>query len=330
MEKGSLSKRERLERTIHGEAADRAPVALWRHFPVDDQAPEDLAASTVAFQREYDFDFVKVTPASSFCVKDWGADDRWRGNPEGTRDYIHRPVASADDWAKVGRLDPKRGHLGGQIRCLELLHEALGADVPFIQTVFSPLSQARNLAGGEHLGVHIRRWPDAVKAALETITATTVDFVQAARATGIAGIFYAQQYASYRLLSEVEYREFARPYDLRVLEAAEGLWLNVLHLHGDDIMFDAAADYPAAVVNWHDRETWPSLGEGMKKVKGAVCGGVRQIETLVHGTPEDIRREAADALAQTGGRRFILGTGCVTPTNTPLGNIRAVRQFVEK
>ena len=31
------TKRKRLEATIAGEAVDRPPVALWRHWPGDDQ-----------------------------------------------------------------------------------------------------------------------------------------------------------------------------------------------------------------------------------------------------------------------------------------------------
>jgi len=38
-----MDKRERLQRTIAGEPVDRPPVALWRHWPVDDQTPEGLA-----------------------------------------------------------------------------------------------------------------------------------------------------------------------------------------------------------------------------------------------------------------------------------------------
>ncbi len=34
-----MSKRERLEAAIRGERPDRTPVALWRHFPGDDQNP---------------------------------------------------------------------------------------------------------------------------------------------------------------------------------------------------------------------------------------------------------------------------------------------------
>ena len=44
-----LSHRERLEACIGGEQIDRVPVALWRHFPVDDQNPDRLAAATAAF-----------------------------------------------------------------------------------------------------------------------------------------------------------------------------------------------------------------------------------------------------------------------------------------
>jgi uroporphyrinogen decarboxylase len=38
-------KRERLEATVVGETADRLPVALWRHWPGDDQDAAALAAA---------------------------------------------------------------------------------------------------------------------------------------------------------------------------------------------------------------------------------------------------------------------------------------------
>ena len=75
----TISHRQRLENVLSGEPPDRVPVSLWRHFPVDDQTPEGLAAATASFQRRYDFDFIKVTPSSSFCLKDWGVEDEWRG-----------------------------------------------------------------------------------------------------------------------------------------------------------------------------------------------------------------------------------------------------------
>lgn len=324
-----MNKRERLRAALRGETVDRPPVALWRHFPVDDQRPTDLAMATVEWQAAYDFDFVKVTPASSFCLKDWGADDEWRGNPEGTRDYTRRIIERPDDWYALKLLDPTEGKLGDQLRALELIRSGLPKDTPFIQTIFSPLSQAKNLAGADQLAVHLREHPDELRAGLDTIAESTVRFVEAAVRTGIDGIFYAVQLASARTFSDAEYRRFGEPYDRQILAAADNLWLNVLHVHGAPIMFDLAAQYPAHAINWHDRETPPTLAEGLQKFPGAVCGGWRQWETMVLGTPDHVRAEAREAITSTGGRRLILGTGCVTPITAPRANLRAARDVVD-
>jgi uroporphyrinogen decarboxylase len=49
---------------------------------------------------------------------------------------------------------------------------------------------------------------------------------------------------------------------------------------------------------------------------------------MVRCTPSPVRAEAQAALEQTGGRRFILGTGCVTPITAPRANLRAAREAV--
>jgi uroporphyrinogen decarboxylase len=324
----AMTKRERLEVAIHGQAVDRVPVALWRHFPGDDYWPEELARSIVGFQMRYDFDFVKVTPTSSFSVADWGVRDEWRGNEEGTRLYTHHVIETPQDWTRLTDLDVRAGFLGAQLKCLDLVHRELGDEVPFIQTIFSPLGQARHLAG-DLAFIHMRQHPAALKAGLDKITRTTIRFIEQAAKTGIAGLFYAMQQATYERMSEAEYAEFGKAYDLRVLEAAKGTWLNMLHLHGNHVMFDLAADYPVQVWNWHDRDTPPTLRDALPKVKGAVCGGLGRDTTMLRGTPDAVRQEIAEAIAQTGGRRLVVGTGCVTLVNTPESNLRAARAAVE-
>ena len=336
-----MSHAERLRACLSGESLDRPPVALWRHFPVDDQTPEGLAASTLAFQREYDFDLVKVTPASSFCLKDWGVLDEWRGHTEGTRVYTRSVINHPKDWERLPVLDPKKGHLADQIKVLQLLVKELGSEVPVIQTIFNPLAQAKNLIGKENLPgnislpgnvslpMHLRRFPEAVHAGLKTIAESTRRFIEAARQTGIAGIFYAVQHANYGLLSEEEYRIFGRYYDLQVLEPAVDMWLNMLHLHGEEVMFEAFLDYPVGIINWHDQETSPSLSQAQGLFPRAVCGGLQRERTMVLGTPEQVVAEAQQAFRATRGVRFILGTGCVTPIIAQHGNLLAARRSVE-
>jgi len=325
----AMTKRQRLEATFRGDPVDRPPVALWRHWPGDDQRADDLARAQITFQTQYDWDFIKVTPSSGYSVEDWGVETAYVGSLEGTREHRRYGVRAPEDWDTLPMLDPQRGALGRQLRCLRTIGEAMRGEVPYIQTIFNPLSVARYLAGDDLMRVHLRRHPEHLRAGLETITESTVAFVQEVMRTGAAGIFLAVQHAQYGLLSEEEYAEFGRPYDLRLLAAASGGWFHLLHLHGVDVMFDLLADYPVQVVNWHDRETPPTLADGMARFQGAVCGGLRQWETMVRGDPDRVRAEAADAIAGTEGRRFVLGTGCVTPIVAPTSNLMAVRRAVE-
>jgi uroporphyrinogen decarboxylase len=321
-----VSHRERLQAVLRGEAPDRVPVALWRHFPVDDQHPQLLAAAVLAFQRDYDFDLIKVTPASSFSVRDWGVTDIWEGDPEGVRRYTTRRITTARDWEHLPSLDPRRGALASQLECLQTICRSAGGTTPVIQTIFNPLSQARHLAGADTLLEHLRRWPEAVSVGLESITLATREFIGACFEKGIDGVFLATQHASFQVLSAAEYQAWGRPYDLRLLSAASAGWLNMLHLHGRAVMFSELGDYPSQVVNWHDREAGPALAEGARIAHKVVCGGWEQWETIVRGDPTRVRDQARDAIRQMSGRNLILGTGCVVPIVAPRANLLAAAE----
>jgi len=320
--------RERLQACLNGERTDRPPVALWRHFPVDDQTPETLAAATLNYQKTYDFDLVKVTPASSFCLKDWGAEDVWEGSTEGTRRYTKRPIQKPQDWEALPVLDVTAPHLAPQLACLRQIRTELDSETPMLQTIFSPLAQAKNLVGGENLIAHIRKYPEAVMKGLETIALTTQRFVEAALETGIDGIFYAVQQAQAGVLTLDEYRSFGFPFDRQCLEPANDLWCNMLHLHGSDVYFEIVSEFKFQIVNWHDRDTEPSLAEAQQRFSGTVCGGLGR-DTLVYREQAQIQEEALDAITQTNGKRLILSTGCVVPVIASHGNIMAARKSVE-
>jgi len=327
------TKRKRLEAIANGERPDRTPVALWRHWPGDDQDAEALAAAHLKWQADYDWDLVKVSPASSYCLVDWGVEDRWEGAAEGTRVYGQRLIQEPEDWLKLQVLDPSQGMLSTQLEALRLVGKGLGTSeaggVPFIATIFSPLAQAKNLAGGQRLISHLRSNPDEVMRGLETISASIQSYLEVAKSTGISGIFYAIQHARYELLSTVEYQAFGRPFDEEILTMASDLWFNMVHIHGEsDIMFDLVADYPVQCVNWHDRDANFPLADGLEQVVGAVSGGVSRW-SLLKESPEEALLEADEAIQQSDGQRLLLGVGCVIMTNTPTRNLRALRHFVD-
>lgn len=326
-----MNKQERLIKTIAGEPTDRVPAALWRHWPGDDQRAADLARSVIEFQKMYDWDFVKVTPASSFCVTDYGIQDEWEGDLEGTRTITKRAVIRSLDWTELRPLDPMKGGLGKQLECLRLIGDGLrNEDAPVIQTIFSPLVQAKYLSGNELLMRHMRTNADRVHRALNILTETTLRFIEALKRYPVVGVYYAIQHASYDVMSEEEYKLFGLPYDRKILETLpEKWWLNMLHLHGDAPMFKLCSQLPVHAINWHDQETEPDLAQGKATFNGAVCGGLSRWRHLHYGMPNSIREQARAAMKLTNSRRFILASGCVTMITSPLSNIRTVREVVE-
>jgi uroporphyrinogen decarboxylase len=326
-----MNKQERLTRTIAGEPTDRIPAALWRHWPGDDQRAADLARSVIDFQKTYDWDFVKVTPASNFSVNDYGVQDIWEGDNEGTRTISKRPIQRSLEWTELRPLDPTRGTLGRQLECLRLIGDGLrDNDAPIIQTIFSPLSQAKHLAGNDIVIRHMRTQADRLHTGLNALTESTLRFIEAIKNYRIAGIFYAVQHASYDVIAEEEYKQFGLPYDRKILEALpDKWWFNMLHLHGETPMFKICGQLPVQAINWHDQETEPNLSQGKTLFKGAVCGGLSRSHHIHFGTPNSIRDAAKSAIQAINGRRLILSTGCVAMTTSPLSNLRAVREVVE-
>ena len=319
---------ERFRAAIKGEETDRPAISLWRHWATQEETPLALAYSTVRWQREYDFDMVKITPRGTYGVEDWGAVRQYVPNPGGIQTIGKTAISEPADYARLKRLDVNKGCMGEQLTAMRLIADELGRDAPFLMTVFSPLTLAIKLAGNRVLA-DLRRDPELVKAGLQTITDTMIDYCRASLAAGADGIFYATQAGSYRLLNAAEHKEFGEAYDLQLLNAIrpEAEFL-LLHNHGEDTMFETLASYPVDALNWHDRQVGPSLAEARHHFGGMLAGGVYEWQTLLYGTPAEVEAEIHEAIDQLGGRGIMISPGCVVPTSTPPANLTAARQAV--
>lgn len=324
-----MDKRERLEKTLAGEATDRIPAALWRYFPGDDLRSADLAHATVQFQETYDWDFVKVTPSRYYSVLDYGVQTQWQGEVSGERAATKRPIQRSLDWTDIRTLDPLRGELGKHLETVRLIRDAL-PDVPVIMTIYSPLSQAKLLGDADLMVRNMRNHADRLKTGLNAITDTTLRFIDALRRMEIDGIFYVIDQANFGVMAEAEYSEFGLPYDRKILEyLPAGWWLNVLSLPRYAPMFEFAATYPVPVIHWDMTITGPEFDKALAIFRGALCSGLSVEQHLHLGTPAIVRDAVRQAINQTYARRLILGAGDALPPGTPISNLRAVREAVE-
>jgi uroporphyrinogen decarboxylase len=324
-----MTKRERIMAALAGKAVDRVPVAFWRHWPGDDQNAESLAAVTLRYQCQYDLDFIKFPVSSTYCVEDYGITHAYRGSIMGDREYLSRVIQRPGDWEGIAPLDVRRGTYGWHLEALRQVINEKDADTPIIVTMFNPLAMAAYLAGDEIFLSHLHQYPEKVLPALSSLSETSARFARACIEAGADGVFLSTRFASYEMMSVDEYRQFGRPADLAVLEAAAGGWFNVLHLHGPHPMFREVTDYPAQAVNWHDRTSGIALAAAAVLFPGALMGGVEQLYLLQNGSPEEVSEQVGDAIFKMNGHRLIVSTGCTYPLGVPEANLMAMRRAVE-
>ena len=327
-----MKKRERLENTLISAPVDRNPVALWRHWPGDDVRAADLARAVFAFQEQFDWDFVVVLPSDNYSVTAYGLQDRWQNNWLGIREIQKYVVTRSLDWTELRPQEPARGDTGKQLECLRLLGNAFDAvGTPYILAIYSPLSQATRLAGRETVIQHCRTHPDRLHSGLNTLTESTMRFMEALRRTNIAGIFYITELADFQHFTEIEYHQFGVPYDLKILEMLDRdrWWFNVLHLSGQSPMLNLVDRYPVQVLNRDTIHAHPDLVRGAAMWHGATCGGLDNIRHVLRGTPNSIRDATRQLRYDMMDQQFILSAAAPLHLGSPISNIQAVRDAID-
>ena len=335
-----MNKHERIQAALNLEEVDRVPVNLWMHLSENDINPISLAEAQVEMARKYDFDFIKLMPFGLYCVEDWGVQVQYFSASNRPPIVKKHGIESLEDWGRLEVLPAIYGTYGKQLQLARHVSRRVKGEIPFVQTIFSPLTTARKLAG-DRLLWDMKENPEVVKQALEVITETTINFVKANIEAGVDGFFFATQCATKELLTEEEYRTFGEPYDLKVIESySKETFFNIAHMHGDKIMFDIISQYPVNCLNWHDRWTSPSLADARKISDKCFLGGIREVpyyddsknfiknSLLIDGTVSEVENHVREAIDEVNGRGIILGPGCVTNQHTPERNIYAVRKSV--
>lgn len=325
-----MTKTERVRASLNGEATDRLPVSVWLHYSDQDQDPRSLAETQVEFVRKYDYDFIKLMPFGLYGVQDWGCKVKIFGTPEAPPIVDDFGIHEIEEWRRLEELPAIYGTWGKQVQLAQYVHKLVGNEIPFIQTIFSPLTTARKLAGDR---IFSDMKADAVlfHGALQVITNTTINFIKANIEAGVSGFFFATQNATYDLMTDDEYDEFGQAYDLQMFDHfKDRTWFNVIHIHGENVMFDKLAGYPGNCINWHDRWVAPSLGEARQLTGKCLLGGINENDVLAQSTPDEVQDHILEAVESAGKRGLMIGPGCVANPSTPIANYFAARVAVER
>lgn len=326
-----LTKRERIFNALNGNEVDRVPISIWLHHPDKDQDPRALAETQVEFAKKYDLDFIKLTPFGLYSVQDWGCKVKFFCTKEEVAVVDDWGIKNINDWKKLEVFPAYYGTWGKQVQLAQYTKKLLkNNDIPFVQTIFSPLTIAWKLAG-DRLFKDIKEYPEIVHDALKVITETLINFIKANIDAGVSGFFFATQCASTDLTTVKEYEEFGTKYDLEVFNAYKDItFFNVLHIHGKNVMFDKLEKYPSNCINWHDRLIKPSIEEARNITDKCLLGGIEENSVFLNGTTDEVQKHIDEVISKGGKKKLIIGPGCVADPRTPEANYFAARLSLER
>jgi uroporphyrinogen decarboxylase len=267
---------------------------------------------------------VKLNPRFTYYWEALGIPYEFNGTTHPRRmDTTQRTIA---DLAAIPIIGPGAPAFAEQLHALGRVVSAVGSEVDVIQTVFTPLmiasgylamstAEFRKAAAADPASAH--QGLARIAESLAAYSAATLD-------DGASGIFLATvEWGTRDAADEPFYREFGRPYDLRVLAEVRGAPVNVLHVCRDHNLLDLLLDYPVAAFNWDAHGAGnASLNDVASRAGAAVMGGIDR-RLLKSGTAAEVTKQVAKDLAAVTTRRFILAGGCSVDPAAPAGNLQA-------
>ena len=326
-----MEKLELLLDTFKGINSIHPLFSIWKHFPLIDRDPLQLAETHIDFYNKYDFDLMKISPHGRFPVVDYGCIVDKEYDPiTGSTKCEECCIKSIDDWQYLESVDSGEGELGKQIEVVRLIHKKL-EHLPKMMTVFSPLMVASKM--DPNLVYNIRTNPDIVRDAIFILLDDIIEYAEASIDAGAEGIFLASQHFRKTELKQDEVKRFEfnflEKFLSRINKKAEFV---VMHVHGEDIKFKEAAKFQVNALNWHDRLTWPSLSQATNIFPNGLLAGMDETRTFVDGKSEEIRDNILDSIQQSkkADNRIIISPGCVIPITVPDKNIEIITKTFRK
>ena len=251
---------------------------------------------------------------------------------KGEGPVIHEPIRTADDIARLRKIEPRES-LGHVLATIRLLRNELADRVPLIGFGGAPFTLASYAVEGGPSSHYSRTKalmygePDAWHRLCEILAAAVADYLVAQVDAGAQAIQVFDSWVG--ALSPGDYREFALPHTRQVLSAVAATGVPVLHFGtGTATLLEAMTEAGGDVigVDWRVPldDAWARIGTDR-----AVQGNLDP--TLLLGRVDRLLAGAEEVLQRAGGRAghiFNLGHGILP--ETPVSHVQTLARFVHE
>ncbi|MGN1229711.1 MAG: uroporphyrinogen decarboxylase family protein [Prevotella sp.] len=245
----------------------------------------------------------------------------------------HIDIKKPEDWKKVPVYDKE--FFAPQIEVIEAISGQLQGQALVFPTVYSPLALLSQTVGREDIIDLIKKDPEAVKPALENISKSIINYLDAAREHGADGFYVSSQGGDLRTFGGTKAWDIIRPYDKSISEHAHKIApINILHVcdygssYKDQATLEGYADYPTSIINppVNLEKGFVDLKHLQKVFNRPVFGGLDRLGVLVKGTIDEAKKEV-DRILENAPDNFILGADCTVPSETDYVRLREIIDY---
>ncbi len=338
-----LSSRERVMRAIGHQSTDVIPVAPFmfdlaavvadisiREFATSGEA---MARAQLRLHDELDQDVIFIGCDNYYIAQGFGCQAAF---PDDEIPSLKAPAI--EQLADVYQLKVPNpltdGRMPVMLDATRRVRAAVGDSVAIRTPGTGPFALASYLIGTQNWLVEIALAqagnsaanPDAIHYALNLAADALIAFGKACLDAGSDILHCGDSLASCDMISPRQYREYAWPYQQKVIQAWKAYGARtLLHICGDaTAVLPLYADTGADIV---EIDSKVDLAAAKQRIGDRTCllGNVDTVTVLLQGSADAVRRasEACIAAAAQGGG-FMLGSGCMTPRGTPLENLKVM------
>lgn len=238
-------------------------------------------------------------------------------------------VENMDDITRMEIPDVGAARTGEYLRTASLCAEGIG-DRPTLGGMIGPFSLAGRLIDMNRLMLLSAMEPKTVHALLEKTTQFLVEYAKAFKATGCGGLIMAEPAAG--LISSKMAKEFSYDYVRRIVDAVrDEQFVFILHNCGKtDRMVKEMLSTGASALHVGNAVAVETILEQTPE-DIPVMGNMDPSAVFLLGTPDKVFDVTIQLLESTKRYpHFVLSSGCDIPPGTPLENVSAFFNALER
>jgi MtaA/CmuA family methyltransferase len=285
-----------------------------------------LVEGQLRVAEEFGFDHVGCISDPTREAADCGAAIIFHEDSPPDIDESNALLADKSRLAKLKMPDPLgNGRMHDRIKAAALFKEKAGKDKIIEGWIEGPCAEGADLRGINTIMTDFFEDAGFVKDLFEFTTELGLVFAKTQIEAGVDLMGIGDAAAS--LVGPKIYEEFIWPYEKRLIDGIHNLGAAVrLHICGDTRKIVEGMGLLGAEMIDLDYPCPVKLAREKTGPKQVICGNINPVSVLREASPEEIYKAIKNCHKEAGAN-FIIGAGCEVTRDTPIENIKVLRQY---